>query len=142
MIYLDTCVLVPLFIPEPATDSVRPWFSRHADADLAVSSWTLTEFASAMGIKVRAEQLQAEQATRACKLLQELAAESLHVLEPKQRDFVKAGEQLAHYELGLRAGDALHLAIAHNHDIDCLYTLDQRFLDAARALHVQAASPV
>lgn len=49
MVYLDTSVLVPLFVPEPASINVRRWFEQQGGIVLAISDWTMTEFASALG---------------------------------------------------------------------------------------------
>jgi predicted nucleic acid-binding protein len=40
---------------------------------------------------------------------------------------------------GLRAGDALHLAIAHNHQIK-LYTLDKLLVQITQQLNVEVGS--
>lgn len=142
MLYLDTSVLVPLFVPEPESDSLRSWFASHARETFAISDWTLTEFASAMGIKVRSKGLKPDHAKRAYVLMQEMADESLTVFTPTRADYSKAAEQLGHHALGLRAGDALHLAIAQNHGADRLYTMDQRLIEAARKLKFKATKPV
>lgn len=142
MLYLDTSVLVPLFVSEPESASVRAWFGARAGETLAISDWTLTEFASAMGIKVRAKGLKPAQAHKACALMEKLAADSLKVITPTRGDYSRAAEYLGHHALGLRAGDALHLAIAQNEDAECLYTLDRRLIEAAQKLKFKAASPI
>jgi uncharacterized protein len=142
MLYLDTSVLVPLFVPETESGSMRAWFDAQAGETLAISDWTLTEFASAMGIKVRDKGLKADQAHKACALMQNLAADSLKVFTPTRSDYGRAAEHLEHHALGLRAGDALHLAIAQNEGAEYLYTLDRRLIEAARKLKFKAASPI
>lgn len=142
MLYLDTSVLVPLFINEPESDSVRVWFNAHAGETLAISDWTLTEFASAMGIKVRDKGLKPDEARKACALMTKLAADSLKVFTPTRSDYSKSADHLGHHALGLRAGDALHLAVAHNEGAECLYTLDRRLIEAGRKLKVKIASPI
>lgn len=112
MLYLDTSVLVPLFVPESESAAARAWFEAHAAETMAISDWTMTEFASAMGIKVRDKGLKPDQARKACALMDKLAADSLKVFTPTRSDYGKAAEHLGHHALGLRAGDALHLAIA------------------------------
>ena len=142
MLYLDTSLLVPLFVPEPDSTAVRGWFNVRADESLAISEWTLTEFASAMSIKVRDKKLKPDQARDACALLEKLAADSLKVFTPARRDYGKAVEYLGQHALGLRAGDALHLAVAQNEGADCLYTLDRRLIEAGRKLRLKVASPL
>lgn len=142
MLYLDTSVLVPLFVPEPESDPVRTWFDARAEDTLAISDWTMTEFASAMGIKVREKGLKPDQARKACALMKKLAADSLRVFTPTRRDYGKAAEHLGHHALGLRGGDALHLAIAENEGAEYLYSLDRRLIEAARKLRLKALSPI
>jgi len=142
MLYLDTSVLVPLFVPEPESSSMRAWFDAQAGETLAISDWTLTEFASAMGIKVRDKGLKPDQAQKACDLMEKLAADSFKVFTPTRSDYGRATEHLGYHALGLRAGDALHLAIAQNEDAKYLYTLDRRLIEAARKLKFKAASPI
>ena len=142
MLYLDTSVLVPLFVPEPESAALRAWFQTKTADILAISEWTLTEFVSAMGIKVREKTLQSAQAREACELMRGLAAHSLQVLAPTRVDFSKAAELLAHFSYGLRAGDALHLAVAQNEQAACVYTFDRRLIEAGRKLKIKIARPV
>ncbi|MGE3104739.1 MAG: type II toxin-antitoxin system VapC family toxin, partial [Lysobacterales bacterium] len=118
------------------------WFDDHAGETLAISDWTLIEFASAMGIQVRSKGIKPEQAHKARVLMETLAADCLQVITPTRRDYHRAAEYLGQHALGLRAGDALHLAIAQNQAAACLYTLDRRLIDAARKLKFRAASPI
>lgn len=120
---------------------MRAWFNDHAGAILAISDWTLTEFASAMGIKVRDKRLKPDEAHKACVLMSQLAADSLKVFTPTRSDYNKSAYHLGHHALGLRAGDALHLAVAHNEGAECLYTLDRRLIEAGRKLKIKTASP-
>jgi predicted nucleic acid-binding protein len=142
MLYLDTSVWVPLFIAEPESAAIRAWFDQVKRQALVISDWTLTEFASAMGIKVRNKQLKAEQARKAVSLMNDLATESLQIITPQRSDHARAIALLGQHALGLRAGDALHVAIAQNRDTECFYTLDRRLLDAAQQLKIKAASPI
>jgi uncharacterized protein len=142
MLYLDTSVLVPLFVPEPTTAAVRRWLDNLAGKVLVVSDWTLTEFASALGIKVRERRLRSEQARQACVLMNGLAAESLQVVTPGRPEYERASQLLLNYRLGLRAGDALHLAISESARAEAVYSLDQRFIAAGRKLNFKTASPI
>jgi predicted nucleic acid-binding protein len=142
MLYLDTSVLVPLFIPEPESDRIQRWVERQAAELLYISEWTLTEFASALGLKVRTKHLQPDQARNAQKLLEKLATQSLHVHVPTRADHVQANVFLGEYALGLRAGDALHLAIAYNEAAEAVYSLDRIFVTAGRKLKIKTESPI
>jgi predicted nucleic acid-binding protein len=59
---------------------------------------------------------------------------SFAVLLPNAEDFGLAKRYLGQFETGLRAGDALHLAIATNHGADVIYSLDKLFLKAGNLL--------
>jgi predicted nucleic acid-binding protein len=142
MRYLDTSLLVPLFLPEPESAPVRRWLDRQTGQLLAISDWTLTEFASVFGIKVREKTLKPEQARNACALVAKLAAECLQVITPTRADYVRAADYLAQHQLGLRAGDALHLAVAHNEGAETVYSLDRRFIEAGKKLNIKTTRPI
>ena len=141
MLYLDTSVLVPLFIPEPESDRLQRWIERQAAELLYISEWTLSEFSSALGLKVRTKHLQPDQARNAQKLLERLAAQSLHVHVPTRADYIQASAFLGEHALGLRAGDALHLAIAYNEAAEAVYSLDRLFVSAGRKLRIKTERP-
>jgi predicted nucleic acid-binding protein len=142
MVYLETSVLVPLFLPEPESERVQRWLERQTDKILLISEWTLTEFASALGLKVRSKLLQLHKAQEAQKLFEKLAAQSLHVHVPTRADYVRAKDYLSEYGLGLRAGDALHLAIAFNETAKAVYSLDRLFISAGRKLKIKTDRPI
>jgi uncharacterized protein len=131
MIYIDTSVLVPLLMPEARSMVVRAWFRRLDFADAAVSAWTIVEFASALGVKVRSRAASAEAAAHANAAFQRLARKSLGIVVPTHRDFLDATRYLEEFDLGLRGGDALHLAIARNRRASGLVTLDKGLARAA-----------
>ncbi|MHC5673695.1 PIN domain-containing protein [Nostoc sp.] len=51
-----------------------------------------------------------------------------------------AAEFIQQWETGLRAGDALHLAIASNRSVENLLSLDRGLIDAARKLSITSDS--
>jgi len=53
MIYLDTSALVPPLVHERESPAVRARVAALPAAELAISEWTIAEFVSAVGIKVR-----------------------------------------------------------------------------------------
>jgi predicted nucleic acid-binding protein len=142
MVYLDTSVLVPLFLPEPESERIQRWLERHSGDLLAISEWTVTEFASALGLKVRSKMLKLDKARQAQKLFEKLVTESFHVHVPTRADYVRATAFLGEYGLGLRAGDALHLAIAYNEAANVVYSLDQLFISAGRKLKIKTGRPM
>ena len=46
--YLDTSLLVPLFIREPGTARAQAFLTANASQVLVISPWTVTEFSSAL----------------------------------------------------------------------------------------------
>jgi len=60
-----------------------------------------------------------------------MADESLVILTPGPEDFVLAREYPERFDAGLRAGDALHLAIASNNKAQKRYSRDRALLKSA-----------
>jgi hypothetical protein len=90
-----------------------------------------------MGIKLRAGQIRLEQRAAALAMFNKLVAESFTVLPVTGGQFRAAAKFADQHSLGLRAGDALHLAVASEHGAT-VHTLDQRLADAGPALGVPA----
>ncbi len=142
MHYIDTSILVSLYVPEPDSAAVRAWFETQSTETFAMSDWTLVEFASAMGLKVRAGTLRTAQAHAACSLTNQLAKDSFRIITPTRDDYARAAGYLARHALGLRAGDALHATIAKSEAPMSLITLDRSLIAAGRRLKLRIASPV
>ncbi len=68
--------------------------------------------------------------------------ESFVVLLPDRNDFDRARDWVNRFETGLRAGDALHLAIADNRRADAIYSLDKSMVAAATQLGLPAAEGI
>lgn len=141
MIYLDTSVLVPLFVPDVESASARRCLIQGAKAPLAISDWSLTEFASAIGIRVRERALRARQGHQVCSAMRDLAQSSLVTFSPTRDDFERAAGYLEQHELGLRAGDVLHLAIAQARGGRIVYSFDRKFVTAGRKLGINTVVP-
>jgi uncharacterized protein with PIN domain len=52
MVYVDTSVLVALCVREPKSAAVTRWYAACRE-ELVCAVWCMTEFASALGIKLR-----------------------------------------------------------------------------------------
>lgn len=74
--------------------------------------------------------LNAEAAAQANAWFESMVEQSFAVLLPNGDDFNLAREYLGNFETGLRAGDALHLAITKNHQAEAIYSLDKMLLTA------------
>lgn len=69
----------------------------------------------------------------------EMMAESFQILAPGVADYELAKAYIQYFATKLRAGDALHLAIASNNDAKMFYTLDDGLLNAAKLTKVRAS---
>lgn len=136
MIYLDTSVLVSQLVAEPESGVVADWLGRHQDAVFGTSSWTIVEFSSALGIKVRHKALGAQIAAEARSRLAALIEESLILVAPSPEAFLRADRLLENPRWGLRGGDALHLAAAMQMGADRFATLDRQLVKAMRGLRL------
>jgi hypothetical protein len=133
MIYLDTSALVPVFIREPKSEAVIAWLESSGER-LAISEWSLVEFASAAAIKVRTGQAVANLAKQAMARVREFADKHCTVAVPGREEFRRAAELAGDDALKLRAGDALHLAIAGSLNVQGILCLDEAMIGSAKSL--------
>ena len=88
-----------------------------------------------MAIKLRTGQITLAHRAAALAMFHKLIVESLTVLAVTSAHFRTAAKLVDHYTLGLRAGDALHLATATKHGAT-LHTLDRTIAKAGPLLGV------
>ncbi len=135
MIYFDTSVAIPLFVPEPASEAVARWIEMN-DAPLVSSDWIVTEFASALSIKVRQGEINARQAKAARDDFAELCRSGLRLVPVSRTAFQVAADFAANPMSGIRSGDALHLAVATEIGADGIMTADRVLAKNARVLDI------
>lgn len=135
-IFLDTSVLVKLYVPEP--DSAAIMALIHADDELLICDLTPLEYRSALYRKVRANQIDAGDADLAIQAFQ-AHPEFYNQQMIGSNAFQSASDLLDRFAVshGLRPPDALQLATAleaHSHNpIDHFLTTDNLLADVARA---------
>src|ERR1700719_5158102 len=101
---------------------------------MATSHWTRVEFSSILGREVRMGRLDPRGAAAVDARFESLISGSFAMLLPTAEDYGLAKRYIGNYATGLRAPDALHLAIAANNQAEAIVTLDRGLLAAGTAL--------
>ena len=136
MLYLDTSVLVSALTNEVRSEEIYLWLDA-VQEPAAVSDWTLTEFAAALSGKLRGGSLKHVEWRAARRGLTRLVTTGLESLAVEPIDFSRAAEFASDPDLGLRGGDALHLAVVERTGVR-LSTLDKGQANAAHQLGLPA----
>jgi predicted nucleic acid-binding protein len=138
--YLDTSILIAVLTPEVSSDRIGNWLIQADAGTLHISGWTLTEVSSALALKVRMNSLSLDQRAEALARFVQLVGQSLTLVEVAETHFETAARFCDNAALNLRAGDALHLAIAAAHGMT-LATLDRSMAEAGPHLGIATQIP-
>ena len=136
MFYVDTNILVSALTPETAKHQARQWLLAHQKTSF-VSDWVVAEFSSALSVKSRFSDFSEADRSQARLGLKRYLDASLAVLPVGRDDFRVAADFCEDPDLGLRAGDALHLAVASARGLTMI-TRDRGIAGAARQLGLPA----
>ncbi|MGV0982800.1 MAG: type II toxin-antitoxin system VapC family toxin [Polynucleobacter sp.] len=137
MIYVDTSVFVALCTKEQKSDDVAKWYT-NSSVKMFSSTWAFTEFSSALSLKVRTSQITEKQSREAWKKFDALCQNDIELLPIESKTYYSAGILVVDSKSNLRAGDALHLAVAKQLKSKSLATLDKVLAKNAGNLKIQA----
>lgn len=140
MYYVDTSVWVAAITEEAKSDDVRLWLEKFDSEIVAISDWVVAEFSSALSVKIRTGQITLEQRAVALGAFSTLVSESLSTLPIKSSHFQSAALYADNHLTGLRASDALHLAIAADSGA-LVCTLDTTMAAAGSLLGIETILP-
>ncbi len=139
MVYVDTSALVPAFIHEPMSEAVLAWIETSGER-LVVSEWAIAEFSSAAAIKVRTGEIASAMAKKARARFLDFAQDHCSIAVPQRSEFRRAAELAGDPDLKLRAGDALHLAIAEASKVQGILCLDKTMAAGAKTIGLNVVS--
>jgi predicted nucleic acid-binding protein len=142
MLYFDASFVAPLIRHEPTSAALLPFFEELPAGEPAMSRWTRLELSSVLAREVRMARIDGARARAAETDLDLLIGETFVMVVPNAGDFDLAQAYVGRYDTGLRAGDALHLAIARNHGADAIYTLDKAMLRAGALLGLPVSTGI
>jgi len=134
--YLDSSLIVAALLREARTPDVRSWLRAQGDGRLSISPWVNTEVSSALALKVRTNALPLAARAAALAAFGVLASEQLGTVAVNQADFASAARFVDRTDSNLRAGDALHVAIAARTGL-IVATLDRLQAAGAHLVGVQ-----
>lgn len=130
-VYVDTSVLVAAHSREPHTALAQTWLAEQSGGDLIISTWALVECDSALAIKLRRGELDAAGQTAASADIEHFTNRFAPIVSAQECDYQRAKELCRQAASGLRAGDALHLALALRLETTHFATLDRVLADNA-----------
>lgn len=139
MVYLDTSAAVPLFVAELSSDLVDRWISA-CDIPVVSSDWIVTEFASALSIKVRAGTLTTRDAKAAWRSFETFCRSGLRLAPVSRQAFAEAAKMVQQSAHGLRSSEALHLAVALEIGAKTIATLDATMAGNAKRLKMKTVA--
>ena len=128
--YIDTSVWCAFCFNELEVPAARHWLSNAELDEVATAVWTLTEFASAASQKLRVKNRNKAFVAQAIKSFDNVVSMT-HQFDVMADDFLYAAELCGTSCTGLRAGDALHLAVALRRDCKFLASLDKVMNESA-----------
>lgn len=134
MIYVDTSLWVALHVREAKTEAVQAWVEARGMAGLGCAHWVKTEYACALSIKRRRGDMDDALFERAHRSFAKICVAGPTWLAVETQDFFEAARLCADPAVKMRAGDALHLAVAMRCQCTEFLSLDLVLNDNAKRL--------
>jgi uncharacterized protein len=135
MFYLDTSLIVTLLTREPNKERVIEWLENYVEGTLFISPWVITEVSSALSIKERRGDLTTAMRAEARSAFGLMCDQNMQQKAVLDSHFEIAARFCDQVSSGLRAGDALHLAIVAHYGLT-LATRDKLLAEAGPPLGV------
>lgn len=129
--YLDASVAVSLFVNDGHTGAADEWL-RGLSAPVTLSLWTAAEFSAALAARARNRALAPAERTTAEQGFTEWSR-GMITAAVLDSDMVAARDMIRFDQAPLKAGDALHLALAVRLGLP-IKTFDQALARAAEAV--------
>lgn len=138
MIYVDTSVLLPAYVPEPRSEDADRILKR--TAGVVISDLCVAEFGVALARKQRAGELSREQAAAARDAFaRHIASGLIRRIHLNGNHFDRTGELSERSSVTVRTLDAVHLVVAGDAGLG-IATFDDRMAQAAKALGIRVLS--
>lgn len=131
-VYLDTSVVVPLFLIDSFALRARAFLTTRP-SNVLVSDFVSAEFASVVGIRVRMKTLRIAEGRAAFANFDAWTKRYASVTQILASDIRYAEAMLRRLDLNLRAPDAIHIAIARRLGAE-LATFDTKLARSGRKL--------
>jgi len=137
--YLDTSVLVPLFLLDPLNRRAEAFLRKNRD-DLVVGEFGVAEFSSVVARRLRTRDITRGDAQHAFLNFDEWVGRSARREDATSEDVRAAASILRRLDLVLRAPDAIHVVTARRVNAT-LITFDRQMGASARALGSPVETP-
>ena len=137
--YLDTSVLVPLFLLDPFNGQAEA-FLRENREEMVISDFGIAEFCSVVARRVRSRDLTGPEGQQAFLHFDQWMSRSARRADTTSEDVRTAEAILRRLDLDLRAPDAIHVVGAQRLGAT-LVTFDRQMAASARALGTAVETP-
>lgn len=115
--YVDASLIVPTLVVESASEAAVNWFATVDTQEFFISAWVETEVASALAMKQRMGLLDATKSNVAESRFEFITSSVFSFAPISAASFREAASIIRITVTGVRAADALHLAIARRNSL-------------------------